>query len=214
MLTRRGFLIGAGSLLTAAFVSKATAFSRKAGEPLVLPPAKRPEETLYIYEQEQEGWSYDEDDEDLSTPRYRYGKWRVSHGPDEPRAPPPPSWREHLNSRGYRRDTADDIKRIYLEKGLTPEELDKPLNGFGWEDMWDNFNSPQARAHHLLKGLDLGSPSSNLEQAGQIIFEGCGGAPGFSYTWVDLKDDLTVSLLQARLIELNLPINVNVGGPL
>jgi hypothetical protein len=28
---------------------------------------------------------------------------------------------------------------------------------------------------------------------------------------VDLKDDLTVSLLQARLIELNLPINVEVG---
>jgi hypothetical protein len=31
---------------------------------------------------------------------------------------------------------------------------------------------------------------------------------------VELKDDLTVSLLQARLIELNLPINVAVGGPL
>jgi hypothetical protein len=27
---------------------------------------------------------------------------------------------------------------------------------------------------------------------------------------VELKDDLTVSLLQARLIELNLPINVAV----
>jgi hypothetical protein len=31
---------------------------------------------------------------------------------------------------------------------------------------------------------------------------------------VDLKDDLTVSLLQARLIELNLPINVEVCGSL
>jgi hypothetical protein len=28
---------------------------------------------------------------------------------------------------------------------------------------------------------------------------------------VELKDDLTVSLLQGRLIELNLPINVAVG---
>jgi hypothetical protein len=28
---------------------------------------------------------------------------------------------------------------------------------------------------------------------------------------VELRDDLTVSLLQARLIELNLPINVAVG---
>jgi hypothetical protein len=48
MLDRRRFLIGAGGLVTAAFVRKATAFSRKVGEPLVLPPAKRPEETLYV----------------------------------------------------------------------------------------------------------------------------------------------------------------------
>ena len=36
MLDRRHFLIGAGALLTASFVSRANAFSRKAGEPLVL----------------------------------------------------------------------------------------------------------------------------------------------------------------------------------
>ena len=97
---------------------------------------------------------------------------------------------------------------------LTPEELDSPLDGFGWEDMWDNFNGPQAKAYHLLKELDLGSDDSELRQAGDVLFEGCGGAPGNTYTWVELKDDLTASLLQARLIELGLPINVKVGGPL
>jgi hypothetical protein len=50
-----------------------------------------------------------------------------------------------------------------------------------------------------------------LREAGEIIFEAFGGAPGNSYHWVELKDDLTVSLLQARLIELNLPIKVTVG---
>ena len=49
-------------------------------------------------------------------------------------------------------------------------------------------------------------------EAGQIIFEEFGGGPGNSYTWVELKDDLTVSLLQARLVELNLPINVKIAG--
>ena len=49
MLDRRRFLIGAGALLTASFVNKATAFSRTAGEPLILPLTRRPEETLYIY---------------------------------------------------------------------------------------------------------------------------------------------------------------------
>ena len=55
---------------------------------------------------------------------------------------------------------------------------------------------------------------SKLKQAGQIIFEEFGGSPGNSYTWVELKDDLTVSLLQARLIELKLPIDVEVCGSL
>jgi hypothetical protein len=98
--------------------------------------------------------------------------------------------------------------------GLAPEDLDTPLDGFGWEDMWDNFKGPQAKAHHLLKKLDLGGEDSKLRAAGEIIFEAFGGAPGNSYHWVDLKDDLSVSLLQARLIELNLPINVKVGEPL
>jgi hypothetical protein len=48
------FLIGAGGLLTAALVRKASAFSRKVGEPLVLPTARKPEETLYLYLQDWE----------------------------------------------------------------------------------------------------------------------------------------------------------------
>jgi hypothetical protein len=209
MFTRRGFLIGAGTMVTGAFVKKATAFSRKAGEPLILPLAKRPAETLYIYEQDSEGWR---DYEYGEAPYFRCGKWRVSLGPNQPFAPPPPTWREHLRSLGHRLDTVADVERILAEKSLTPEELDSRLDGFGWEDTWDNFNGPQAKAYHLLKGLDLGSDDSELRQAGEIIFEGCGGAPGNTYTWVELKDDLTASLLQARLIELGLPINVKVAG--
>ena len=80
----------------------------------------------------------------------------------------------------------------------------------------------RASAQKLNKSLALqagaGDPhlrprqaESALRLAGQIIFEEFGGSPGNSYTWVELRDDLTVSLLQARLIELNLPINVAVG---
>jgi hypothetical protein len=197
MLDRRRFLIGASGLLTASFVRQAKAFSRNVGKPLVLPPAKKPEETLYIYRQECS--SYD-------------AEWRVSVGPNQPFAPPPPTWREHLRSLGHSLNTEDDIDRVCARQGLEPEDLDKRLNGFGWQDGWDNFTGPQAKAYHLLKKLDLGAADSRLKQAGEIIFEEFGGAPGNSYTWVELKDDLTVSLLQARLIELNLKINVKVGG--
>jgi hypothetical protein len=52
MLDRRSFLIGAGALLTASFVRQASAFSRMASEPLLLPLARKLEETLYIYFQD------------------------------------------------------------------------------------------------------------------------------------------------------------------
>jgi hypothetical protein len=177
------------------FVRRASAFSKKTGRPLILPAAQEPEETLYVY------WQTDSE----------AANWRVSLGPDQPFAPPPPTWREHLRSLGHRLETPDEIERVCREHDLPRDELDVRLNGFGWEDSWDNFTGPQAKAHHLLKDLDLGGSGSALRQAGQIIFEEFGGSPGNSYTWVELHDDLTVSLLQARLIELNLPINVAVG---
>jgi hypothetical protein len=70
---------------------------------------------------------------------------------------------------------------------------------------------PPGEGHLLKDHLDLGHAGSALRQAGQIIFEEFGGSPGNSYTWVEPHDDLTVSLLQARLIEVNLAINVVVG---
>jgi hypothetical protein len=195
VIDRRRFLIGAGTLLTASFARRATAFSRKVGEPLILPPGRKPEETLYVYQQD---WSED-------------AEWRVSLGPDQPFAPPVPTWREHLRGLGHSLETNDEIERACGKYGLPVDDIDTRLNGFGWEDRWDNFAGPQAKAFHLLKGLDLGHSGSALRQAGQIIFEEFGGSPGNSYTWVELHDDLTVSLLQARLIELNLPISVEIG---
>jgi hypothetical protein len=81
---------------------------------------------------------------------------RVSLGPDHPFAPPPPTWREHLRALWHPLETDDEIERACIEHDLPLEELDVRLNGFGWEDSWDNFTGPQAKAHHLLKNLDLG----------------------------------------------------------
>jgi hypothetical protein len=174
MFDRRRFLIGAGALLTASFVRRASAFSRKAGEPLILSAARKPEETLYVYSQKE--WND------------HGGEWRVSLGPDQPFAPPAPTWREHLRALGHHLETNDEIERVCNERDLRLDELDTRLNGFGWEDRWDNFAGPQARAFHLLKDLDLGHAGSALRQAGQIIFQEFGGSPGNSYTWVELHD--------------------------
>jgi hypothetical protein len=214
MLSRRSFLIGTGGLLTASFVRKATAFSQRAVRPFLLPPARKPEETLYVYRQDWKDYGADDYGDNEYEDNDYDAKWRVSLGPNQPFAPPVPTWREHLRSLGHRLDTREDVERVCIQQGLAPEDLDKRLNGFGWQDAWDNFSGPQAKAFHLLKKLDLGPLDSTLRQAGEIIFEEFGGAPGNSYTWVELKDDLTVSLLQARPVELNLPINVKIAGPL
>jgi hypothetical protein len=90
-----------------------------------------------------------------------------------------------------------------------PEKLDAKVDGYWWQNRWDHFTGPQAKAYHLLKNLELGgSPDSTLRQAGEMIFHRLGGSPSNTYSSVWLKDDLTVSLLQARLIELNLPIKI------
>jgi hypothetical protein len=199
MIERRKFLIGLGSLLTTAFVGEARVFACTTRAPLIL-PVRKAEETLYIYDQSE--WSDD-------------GKWRVSLGPDEYEAPAPPTWRRYLQDKGSCLEGAADVEHIFDEMGLTADELDTHVDEFGWQDQWDNFLSPQARAHHFLKELDLGSdPDAKLKKAGQMYFEDMGGSPGNSYHWVDLKDDLTVSLLQARLIELELPIRIEIGEPI
>jgi hypothetical protein len=186
MFDRRHFLIGAGALLTTSFVRRASAFSRKTDEPLILPAVRKPEETLYVY------WQADNEVADR----------RVSLGPDQPFPPPPPTWLEHLASLGVPLGTEDDIERVCNERDVPREDLDARLNGFGWQDRWDNFTGPQASAFHLLKSIDLGPADSPLRREGEIIFEEFGGGPGNGYTWVELGDDLTASLLRERLIEL------------
>lgn len=85
MIDRRHFLIGAGALLTASFVRRASAFSKKIGGPLILSAVQEPEETLYVY------WQAEKE----------VANWRVSLGPDQPFATPVPTWREHLRSLGH-----------------------------------------------------------------------------------------------------------------
>jgi hypothetical protein len=84
-------------------------------EPLVLSPARKPEETLYVYRHESDYG----------------GEWRVSLGPDQPFAPPPPTWREHLRALGHPLETDDEIERTCREHDLPLNELDVHLNGFG-----------------------------------------------------------------------------------
>src|SRR6478752_349425 len=78
--SRRGFLIGAGSLLTTAFVGDARAFIRRTSQPLLASPPQV-SQTMYWYEIPDEGY------------QLSLGEWTMN-------APPPPTWREFFVNRG------------------------------------------------------------------------------------------------------------------
>ena len=142
MISRRSFLLGIGSLVTTSFVARARAHVRESGGPLLLQP-KRAEETLYLYE------GFDLSGEPCGT------KYRISLGPDQYPAPPPPTWREYLKPQGYTFNNESDYERAYSEMWLMPENVHQALDGVSWANVWEFSESPQAKAHQLLADLNL-----------------------------------------------------------
>jgi hypothetical protein len=86
------------------------------------------------------------------------------------------------------------------------------IDGYSWESYWEHCESPQAKAYPAAQGSRPQLPKAPGSKAGTILFTEWGGHPGSSERWVDLKDDLSVSILQARLIERDLPIKLVLGS--
>ena len=189
MLSRRGFLIGAGSLLTAAFVKDAEAFVGRTNRPLLAAPPQVAE-TMCWYDSGEQGY--------LLT----MGRWTF--------CPPPPTWREFFVSEGIGHHAASEIRAIEEEHGIEPGDYDDEVDGFFWETRFDLETGPCAKAYRLLKRLDLGPKVRRGTDQPHLIF--CNGdVSNDDSRWVDAKDELALSLLQARLIDLKLPISIVEG---
>ena len=104
-------------------------------------------------------------------------------------------------------DLDDDEPSSAPAESMTFVDLDTRLNGFGWEDRWDT-TSPDpgprrftcSRASiSVTQDSALGRPASDL-----FILKSSGGLQAqLVHLESNCIDDLTVSLLQARFIELN-----------
>ena len=187
--SRRGFLIGAGSLLTTAFVKDARSFIRTNGRPLLARPAEVMQ-TIYWYDRA--------DDGHLLT----LGEWRMN-------PPPAPTWREFFAKEGIRHQTDDEIEWICSEHLIAPEDFDDPVEERYCTQRFEIEDSPCAKAHRLLHEIDFG-PDLEAGKSPQLEFH-IGAHPGDSSYWVNAKDELSLSLLQARLIDLNVPIKIAEG---
>ncbi|MGF9765031.1 hypothetical protein AAII07_59290 [Microvirga sp. 0TCS3.31] len=197
MVSRRTFLLGLGSLVTSAFAARAKAHALTEGVPLLLDPG-RAEKTLHLFGMP-----------DWAESDPFNNKWQVSLGPWQQDPPPTPTWRAYLHLQGHRLDTPEDLAEACQKAFLPPEDLDKLMPDQSWWSAWEYDESPQAKAYTLLKDLGLDCALNRPgRKAGRITFIEWGYHPGSSERLVELHDDLSVSLLQARLIERNLPIRL------
>jgi hypothetical protein len=186
--SRLGFLIGAGSLLTAAFVADARSFIHRNNQPLLSPPSQVVE-TMYWHGIPDEGY------------QLTLGPWSL--------APPPPTWRKFFVSQGIPHRTDGEIEKICSSHFIEPGDFDKPMSVRYWEDWFDIEGSPLARAYHLLHKIDLGPERAS--ERGSLLDFNIGSHPGDSTHYVNARDMLSLSLLQARLIDLKLPIKIVEG---
>jgi len=193
MIGRRTFLAGLGGLITLPLLRRIGDHIRAEGAPLLLSPS-RAIETLYAYPH------------DPSEDTYLF-----TLGPqvDEP---PPMTWAAYLARAGHRLDgDAASLEAICAEWGIGPRQLQEPADELAVETEWESTYSPGAQAFRLLASLDLGPRLKGRSgEYGEVRFHD-GALPGSDWRWTEGSGLLTVSLLQARLTELGLPIAVRMG---
>src|SRR5215472_15695364 len=194
-ISRRFFLVGAGALITASFVSKAAAYAKRTSRPLLVTP-DRIEGELFIY-----------------------SDGRISLGPFSLEDNEPiPTWRQYLAQRiGRPIETMSDVVAAGYPE-LTEQELDTLLGAFDWGDSWEYGRSKTARAYWLLESLDLGllrhrpgytqnyNPLTFVQSfhpmdSSHVVFAGD----------QETLDPVTASLLQARLVELGTGLRLVPG---
>ena len=182
--TRRQFLLStvgaAGGFILPSFYARALEFVDQFEEPLLEPP-KRVVDELTICQEFIEG------ELTLGDPREE---------------PPDMTWRELLTR--YHPDWRDGYW------GLEESQLDDAAPWDRVVGAWGQFDSPAARAYHLVESLDLGPDLTGPKAVGELSFID-GSCPGVDYLGVTVEDDISISLLQQRLNDLKTGIKVSLA---
>ena len=182
-ISRRQFILGTASgLILPAYYDKVLAFIENHGEPLIEIPKQA---SLDLY--------------------------AVSQGPGDgyelnagvPWAEPPPMTVREFALKHY------DSEEAYRQYWCDGEEVDfdSYMDPEFVVESWGRSESPNAQAFYLLDGLDLGPDLEGANAVGEIRFID-GACPGNDYLGVRATDQVSVSLLQKRLNELDTGIRI------
>jgi hypothetical protein len=124
--------------------------------------------------------------------------------------PPTPSWREFFVTQGIAHQTENEAVEVWSDYAIWPEDYDKPVCERYWWGRWECEDNPSAKAFFLLSKIDLG-PELGSARGPLLEFHEGDNHPGSNDRWVNAKDQLSLSLLQARLIDLKMPIKIIAG---
>ena len=90
------------------------------------------------------------------------------------------------------------------------EGYDRPVCERYWAEYFECEGNPSAQAYWLLSKIDIG-PKLGSARGPLLEFHQGDNHPGSNDRWVNAKDALSLSLLQARLIDLKMPIKIVKG---
>jgi hypothetical protein len=196
MMERRSFLIGAGSILTSAYVAKANWFLRNqnAVSPIIEP--KETTDKLFFVGQ--------------GIGKFELRPYSVSDNF------PKLTYREALKTYFYidipqsGETSLSEFRSIHDWYGISPTQRDVIADPMFYVDQWGQWESPNAQAYYYLCDLDLtGEGQGPGPLLGDIHFR-MGEVSCGDYLGVLSEDPITASLLQARLIELGHSTSVEI----
>ena len=102
-----------------------------------------------------------------------------------------------------------ECKAIYEQYGIRPKQIDEIADPYFYLDGWCRHQSAGAQACEFLDQLDFFSPKKlGLRKRDLQLVDGY--HPGNDYLGVRSHDPLSASLLQARLLELNQKIAIEI----
>ena len=195
-MDRRSFIIGAGSaIITTSFYRDVLRFTERKAAPLIITPDNY-SEIIYA----------------LPNTCGGYDLYLGTH-PLEDQAPRY-TWRQ-FNEAAWGYDGDDLIRNLMDEFGLESEEeaedmLDRSANTDTVLEWYLRYESASARAFHDLQELDLVPIAGTYRSRGEIRFID-GPCPGNDSLITTAEDMTSLSLLQARLNEINAGLKVEVS---
>ena len=197
MITRRSFLIGVTGLLTYSLLGKYISYFENHGEALIEYPMDY-ENTLYL---------------DPCSKWFELGRWEGIEDIDFPDRPTWAHWIETQECDYIDINCPEQVEYIIQTYGVSPEDWEKPCDENMWrEDYMESYffrdNTPSCFAYDYLENLQLGPELTSNNQSGHgVSFCESAGIHGDTKA-VSPRSDISVSLLQKRLVELGEPTRI------